>query len=373
MKKNILILYTNYGTGHYIAAKGIEDYLHKHYPEYNVEMFDPLSYSRPTLNKLFAKTGQIVATRFRTFRGKLYEKQMYRNYLKKPWYFNVFTNIFWNKKLSKKLTGFNPDVIISTQVGPTGIIASHKELFDAKLIVVFTDYGVHRMYTITHQDVDIYCVPNNDIKEQMIDIGINKNKIEITGIPVRSQILDKKNSKSKDEIITKHHLLKNKPIFLFMCGGGLGYDNAFGYFKELLQSEYEFSYLFISGANKKLFKKAKNLASNYNKTGQILGYVKNIGELIRSSDIIFGKPGGIITTESLNIGTPICAIEPIPGQEIYNAEFISNNQFGFYITNPQQFDILLKQLKNKAIDLKEYKKNIDKNFFKFSFIKIDKI
>ena len=27
MQKKVLILYTNYGTGHYIAAKGIEEYL----------------------------------------------------------------------------------------------------------------------------------------------------------------------------------------------------------------------------------------------------------------------------------------------------------------------------------------------------------
>ena len=321
MKKNILILYTNYGTGHYIAAKGIEEYLKYNYPKYNVKLFDPLSYSRPIINKIFAKTGQIVATRFRRFRGRLYKKQMYQNYLKTPWYFNLFTKLFWNKNVENKLLELNPDIIISTQVGPTGLIAAHKDLFKSKLIAVFTDYGIHRMYTITHNEVDIYCVPDKKIKTNLIDIGINKNKIKVTGIPVRNQIISKENKISKEEIIKKYHLLRNKPIILFICGGGLGYDNAFIYFKKLLESQYQYSYLFIAGKNKKLYKKASILSTKYKKKGKILGYVDKIDELIRNSDLVIGKPGGIVTTESLNLGIPICAIEPIPGQENYNANF----------------------------------------------------
>lgn len=373
MKKNILILYTNYGTGHYIAAKGIEEYLKHNYSNYNVILFDPLSYSRPLINKIFAKTGQIVATRFRKFRGKLYNNQMYRNYLKTPWYFNLFTKLFWNKLIEKKLTEFNPDIIISTQVGPTGLITSHKDLFKSKLIAVFTDYGVHRMYTITHNNIDMYCVPDKKIKKHLIDIGINKDKIKVTGIPVRNQIITQENKCTKEEIIKKYHLLRNKPIILFICGGGLGYDNAFVYFKKLLESKYQFSYIFISGKNKKLYKKATKLASKYKKKGQILGYVEKISDLIRNSDLIIGKPGGIVTTESLNLGIPLCAIEPIPGQENYNALFISENKFGFYITNLKEFEILLDDLKNNIIDLEEYKLNINKKFYKFSFIDLEKI
>ena len=96
-----------------------------------------------------------------------------------------------------------------------------------------------------------------------------------------------------------------------------------------------------------------------------------MNELIISSDMIIGKPGGIITSESLNLGVPICAIEPIPGQEINNSLFISNNNFGFYVTNLYEFVSLLEKIDNKNVDLEEYKNNIKNNFSKFSFINID--
>ena len=185
MKKNILVLYTNYGTGHYMAAKAIEELINNKYKNYNVMVLDPLSYSRPLINKLFARIGKIVATKFRKFRGKLYKKKMYKNYLKNSWFFMFCTKLFWTRKLKQKLLDFNPDLIISTQVGPTGLIAAHKDMFNAKLVSVFTDYGLHRMYTVAHEYIDIFCVPNNEIKDMMIELGINKNKIKLTGIPVR--------------------------------------------------------------------------------------------------------------------------------------------------------------------------------------------
>lgn len=372
MKKNILILYTNYGTGHYMAAKAIEEYIRTNYKTYNVEILDPLSFSRPLINKMFAKIGKIIATKFRKFRGKLYKKKMYQNYLKNSPFFMFCTKLFWTKKLEQKLLNYKPYLIISTQVGPTGLIAAHKSMFNTKLISVFTDYGLHRMYTVAHEFIDIFCVPDESIRQQMVDIGIDANKIKVTGIPVQSKFLV--NSKcSKNDFIVEYKLSKNVPIFLFICGGGLGYDNAFKYFEKLLQADYNFSYVFISGKNESLFNKAKDVANKYNKNGIVLGYVNNMDEFIKNSDLVFGKPGGIVTSETLNLGVPLCAIEPIPGQESNNASFILTNNFGFYITNIKDFEIFLENLKNSSINLNQYRKQIKKRFVSFSFLEIDKL
>lgn len=360
--KKILILYTNYGTGHYMAAVAIKEYIKKTYPNYKIEVLDPLSFSRPMINKLFAYTGKIVATKFRKFRGNLYKKKMYQNYLKNSFFFKFCIKLFWTNKLKEKLILFNPDVIISTQVGPTGLLAAHKELFDAKLISVFTDYGLHRMYVIPHEFVDIFCVPNESIKSQMLDLGIKEDKIKVTGIPVRYDFFNSKTNELK--------LPKNKPIYLFVCGGGLGYDNAFSYFEEMLKSNLDFYYIFVAGKNKKLFEKCSRVVKEYKKDGCVLDYVTNMHEYIKSSDLVIGKPGGILTSESLNLEVPFCAVEPIPGQETNNALFISNNKFGFYITNLDEFKDLLNKLNKEK--LQTYKKNIKNNFIKFTFIDIEK-
>lgn len=359
--KKILILYTNYGTGHYMAAKAIAEVLNKK-NNYKVELFDPLTYSRPTINKWFAKSGKLFATKLRNIRGLYYHKGMYHKYLNTTWSLKILTKLFWTKKLEKKLLELNPNIIISTQVGPTGLIALHKEIIPCKLISVFTDYGVHKMYTAPEKYVDYFCVPSNDIKKEMQQIGIAKEKIVVTGIPVREKffIKDKRDKKENN--------------FLFVCGGGLGYSNAYSYFKELLKTDYEFTYTFVAGKNKNLLQTAKLLAKHYPKhKGKVIGYTNQMDELIETATLVLGKPGGIITSETLTLQTPIFALAPIPGQEQKNAKFIEKNGFGLYPKNKKEFRGILSKLNNKEINLNDYVTKIEKSFLRFNKEKIIKL
>jgi processive 1,2-diacylglycerol beta-glucosyltransferase len=45
-------------------------------------------------------------------------------------------------------------------------------------------------------------------------------------------------------------------------------------------------------------------------------------ELMAVSDLLITKPGGITVSESLAAGLPMILIEPIPGQEEANADYV---------------------------------------------------
>ena len=47
-----------------------------------------------------------------------------------------------------------------------------------------------------------------------------------------------------------------------------------------------------------------------------------MNDILASIDVLITKPGGLTTTESLASGLPIVVINPIPGQEEENAEFL---------------------------------------------------
>ena len=51
-------------------------------------------------------------------------------------------------------------------------------------------------------------------------------------------------------------------------------------------------------------------------------YADNIPTLLRASDLVMSKAGGLIVTESLAAGLPLLLTEVIEGQESGNAEFI---------------------------------------------------
>lgn len=370
--KRVLVLYTNYGTGHYKAALAIKRYIIDNYKDIDVDLMDPLTLGRPIINKMFASVGKILATKLRGLRRKIYNKKMYRNYFKRSWFYDFCIKLFFTKRVKREILNYDPDIIISTQVGPTGIIAGNKQLFRAKLISVLTDYGIHRMFTVAHEYVDLFWVPTESLKKEMVDLGISESKIIVTGIPVEENFLIKKNV-SKKKYCEKWKIPVNRPIFLFVCGGGNGYNNALKYFKMLLGLKYNFSYIFVAGKNKKLYKKASLIGDASAKFGVTLGYVDDMDALISISDLLLGKPGGLITSESLSVGVPFVALDPIPGQETLNGNFIALNNYGCLINNKKEFMVLLEQLKNNDKIISEWSKNIKKNFKHFDFPDIEKI
>ena len=54
----------------------------------------------------------------------------------------------------------------------------------------------------------------------------------------------------------------------------------------------------------------------------VLGMVENMHELMAASDIVISKPGGLTTSEVLASKTLIAIIDPIPGQEQRNSDYL---------------------------------------------------
>ena len=62
------------------------------------------------------------------------------------------------------------------------------------------------------------------------------------------------------------------------------------------------------------------------------------------SDLVVTKPGGLTSTESLASGLPIIAINPIPGQEVENAEFLEESKVAIWIKKHDNFDEKIKEI-----------------------------
>lgn len=80
--KKVLIFYASYGGGHLSAAKSIETYLNRHYPEAQVEMIDCMKYISKSLEKLTTGAYKEMAKKLPTLWGKVYfnsQKRCFRS------------------------------------------------------------------------------------------------------------------------------------------------------------------------------------------------------------------------------------------------------------------------------------------------------
>lgn len=156
-------------------------------------------------------------------------------------------------------------------------------------------------------------------------------------------------------------LIQIPELYFFFGGGefGLGKSTTIQIFKTLVEDFPEFQIVAISGKNKNLKEHFEEIVKSENKEDsvKVLDYTNMVPELMSISDLVITKPGGLTTTESLASGLPIIVINPIPGQEEENAEFLEKNNVGIWIKKDSNIKDILNGLLNNSEKLNKMKSN----------------
>src|SRR5204863_8967720 len=76
----------------------------------------------------------------------------------------------------------------------------------------------------------------------------------------------------------------------------------------------------------------------------VLGFARNMHELMAVADVIISKPGGLTSSEALAIGKPLLILNPIPGQEAANSDFLLEHGAAAKINRVEDLPYRLEQL-----------------------------
>lgn len=357
--KKVLIFYASYGGGHLSAAKSIKSYIDEHFNDVQTEMVDCVKYVNKALDKVTTAAYREMAKKAPWAWEKVYYKSQ-NGFLGKV---STNSNKIMAVKMAKLFREFEPDVVISTHPFGSQMTSylKQKGKTNCKLATIMTDFKSHDQWLIGNNFVDFYFVSNHKMKESLITNNIPENKIFVTGIPISSSFLKKYN---KNEICSLFDIETNKKTILFFGGGeyGLGKDKTVS----ILNSLADFSniqVIAIAGKNQKMKQEFEMIVKQKNKkkTIRVLPFTDKVPELMSISDLVITKPGGLTVSESLASHLPLIVINPIPGQEEENAEFLENSGCSIWLKkndDPQKvlYDILnndnkLQEMKNNSIKL----------------------
>ena len=116
----------------------------------------------------------------------------------------------------------------------------------------------------------------------------------------------------------------------------------------------------IAGRNEKMKERFDTLVQDTHteNTVKILSYTNQVPELMSISDLVITKPGGLTTTESLASGLPLIIIDPLPGQEEENAEFIERNGAGVWVKENDKIEEILLNIFQDSSRLEEMKSKV---------------
>lgn len=352
----IIIFYGSYGGGHLSAARSIKEYIENNYPEVEVLMVDCMEYISKTINKVTTKAYTDLAKNAKWAWGKIYYASS------KGLLFSITNNAqkILALKLNTLIQDFNPDLIISTHPFSSQMCAylKNKYKLSNKLATILTDYAPHVQWLMYPEQVNYFFVAHDKMKTELIKHGIPEYKIYSTGIPLSNRFLA---HYDKEKILEEFNLSTNKKTILFFAGGeyGLGKDNTLFILETLIKSFPNLQVIAIAGKNKKIKDNFEELVKEYNAENsvKILPFTNKVPELMSVSDLVITKPGGLTTTESLASGLPIIVINPIPGQETENAEFLENHNVGIWLRDNENIEEKLFNLFNNPDILKKMKIN----------------
>lgn len=352
----ILIFYASYGGGHLNAAKSIEECINKNYSNVDTELIDCMKYVNKTVEKITTGAYREMAKKAPWVWGTIYATSQ-----KGPLaHLSNRSNKIMAIKLLKLLREKKPDLIVSTHPFSSQMCSylKRKGKIFAKIATIMTDFAPHDQWLVGHDFTDYFFVAHDKMKQYLISQEIPENKIYVSGIPISNRFLKLYNKK---EILREYSLSPEKKTILFFGGGefGLGKSKTLQVFESFVSSKENIQIIAISGRNEKMKLGFEEIVEKYDAKSfvKILGYTNQVPELMSISDLVVTKPGGLTTSESLASHLPMVIINPIPGQEEENAEFLENKGIAIWLKKSDDANIIIKDLLSNNEKMEQMKTN----------------
>ena len=242
-----------------------------------------------------------------------------------------------------------------------------KNKIHAKIATIMTDFAPHDQWLVGSDFTDYFFVAHKKMKDYLISKNIDERKIFDTGIPISNRFLV---DYDRNSILKELKFDNSKKTILFFGGGefGLGKTRTVEIFECFVKLFKNTQIIAISGKNEKMKNAFEKIVKENNRTDSIrvFEYTKQVPEFMSISDLVVTKPGGLTTSESLASNLPMVVINPIPGQEEENAEFLEENGIAIWI---KKNDDPYKKLENLFVDekkLADMKENTKKLARKYS-------
>ncbi|OGE80471.1 MAG: hypothetical protein A2660_01255 [Candidatus Doudnabacteria bacterium RIFCSPHIGHO2_01_FULL_45_18] len=251
-----------------------------------------------------------------------------------------FAASFKSKNVLQILRDFQPAIVISTQTVPSGIMAylKSKGLYRGKLVIVFSDYHLHRFWLYDEADLYICNIPEQ--VTQLKNLGINASKIRLTGTLIAEKFF---NPISREQALDQLGLLKSMPVVL-MGGAGRARASNKEIFLQLLRSPRSFQVVVICGKNEQLKQELSQIAAPSPHPVKILGYVDNMEVLMSAADVLIYKTGGPSMAEAVVKKLPMILTDIRPGHELINLNYLVSRGIAKYARIPREASAMAEQV-----------------------------
>ena len=319
-KPRVLLLSASSGVGHVRAAQALEKAFAAR-GDCVVEHIDAIRYVSKLFQRVYEKTYISMVRRVPELMGMIYDRT------DQPWNHprrRLAMDRLNTQPMIRMLKRLQPNLCVATHFLPAEIIGwliERKKLRTRHAIVV-TDYDVHALWLC--RTVDRYYVALDESVEYMSRIGVPREKLRVSGIPVDPAFAAPADRAAE----RKRFGLDVGAPTLLVSAGGEGVGPIAQIVRELLAMQRPWQIVAIAGKSEKTLHRLQELAGGAGKLSSgaarlcPVGFTTEMDRYMAAADLLVGKAGGLTTSEALARSLPMALIEPIPGQEDRNADHL---------------------------------------------------
>jgi processive 1,2-diacylglycerol beta-glucosyltransferase len=313
----ILIATVTAGGGHLAAAAALGEAWRNARPADVVETIDLLKLFSPLHRKIYSDGYVKLVERAPELWGMVFAKTDNPKLLRRLKLIQRKFPSGSKQRFARHVKQFKPDIVLCTHYLPLETLTPLRDKKDSArpfVACVVTDFEAHALWM--ESCVDLYCVAAEETKARLVARGADAADVIATGIPIAAKFSSRPDARA----VRKQYGLRDDSPVLLVLSGGFGMGPVAEILAELDKAEGQFQTLVVTGRNEEL--RRKLAAQDRKHPTHVLGFSTNMHELMAVADLIITKPGGLTSSEALAMGRPLFILNPIPGQEAANSDFL---------------------------------------------------
>ena len=187
-------------------------------------------------------------------------------------------------------------------------------------VIVTTDFDTHRMWV--HQPCEHYFTATEEGSRYLQFCGVPAADVSVTGVPIHPVF---RTPKDRAACAAKHGLATDRPIVLQMAGGFGVVGPIEPMYAALLRTDRPIELVAAVGRNAALQARLEKIPTPPRHRARVLPFTREIDEYMAAADLVVSKPGGLTVAETLVRGAVLVMVQPVPGQESRNSDYLLEN------------------------------------------------
>jgi len=333
--KRLLFLIADTGGGHRAAANAVARQLDDSNPGgFDITILDPFTAAKPRIIGGTAGLYGPITRHARWLWGGLYHGTNSRpavGMLERT----VLRSV--TDAVTEAVDRLAPDCVVSFHplLNHISVRAVRARARKIPVVTVITDLvDIHAAWACP--DVDAVVVPSPGGFDRCRRAGIPASRCHDFGLAVDSRFTHLPNDPEGIARLRQRLGLRPEHFAVLVCGGADGSGGLVRNARAIAEQPIDLDLVVICGRNGLARSGLEGLRTAVGREVRVLGYVDNMHEWMRASDVVVSKAGPGTIAEALCCGLPLLLVWYLPGQERGNVEWVVDIGAGRFVPRIEQ-------------------------------------